>query len=78
MMEEAGIATVVIGSGMYEERLRAMNLPRTVITQDPLGRPLSAPGNTHVQREILIAALDMLENSQTPGGVMVLPADHGG
>jgi tRNA G10 N-methylase Trm11 len=77
MMEEAGIATVVIGSGMYEERLRAMNLPRTVITQYPLGRPLGAPGNARIQREILMAALDMLENAQAPGGVLVLPVDHG-
>jgi hypothetical protein len=76
MMEEAGIATVVIGSGMYEERLRAMNLPRTVITQYPLGRPLGAPGNARVQREILMAAHDMLESAQAPGGVLVLPADH--
>jgi len=77
MMEEAGIATVVIGSGMYEERLRAMNLPRTVITQYPLGRPLGAPGNARIQREILMAALGMLENAQAPGGVLVLPAEHG-
>jgi hypothetical protein len=76
MMEEAGIATVVIGSGMYEERLRAMNLPRTVITQYPLGRPLGAPGNARIQREILMAALDMLQNAQAPGGVLVLPAEH--
>jgi hypothetical protein len=50
----------------------------TIITQFPLDRPLGAPGNARVQREILMAALDMLENAQAPGGVLVLPADHGG
>jgi len=25
-----------------------------------------------------MAALEMLENAQAPGGVLVLPADHGG
>ena len=50
----------------------------TIITQFPLGRPLGTPGNARIQREILMAALDMLENAQASGGVLVLPADHGG
>ena len=48
-----------------------------LITQFPLGRPLGAPGNARVQREILMAALDTLENAQTPGEVRVLPAEYG-
>lgn len=75
-MEEEGISTVVIGSGMYEEKLRAMNLPRTVITQYPLGRPLGTPGNARVQRQILMAALNMLESAKSPGEVLVITSDH--
>ena len=73
-MEDEGISTVVIGSGMYEERLRAMKLPRTIVTQYPLGRPLGVPGDIQTQRKIILAALQMLVNAEYPGEVLVVPA----
>jgi len=76
-MEAEGIPTVVIGSGMFEERLRAMRLPRLLVTRFPLGRPLGAPGNAPLQREILLAALDMLERAETPGEVRLFPSAYG-
>ncbi|NLT69049.1 MAG: hypothetical protein GXX84_20885 [Acidobacteria bacterium] len=71
-MEAEGIPTVVIGSGMFEERLRAMRLPRLLITQFPLGRPLGAPGDARTQRAILQAALDLLARAETPGEVVTI------
>ena len=73
-MEEEGISTVVIGSGMYEERLRAMKLPRTIITQYPLGRPLGSPGDIRTQSKIILAALQMLETTELPAEVLVISA----
>jgi len=73
-MEEEGISTVVIGSGMFEERLRAMKLPRTVITQYPLGRPLGMPGDIQTQRKIILTALQMLDTAEIPGEVLVFSA----
>jgi len=68
-MEESGIATVVIGSGIFHDRLATLNLPRTVITQFPVGRPLGAPGDSNTQREVILSALNLLENS-TEGGII--------
>jgi len=73
-MEEEGISTVVIGSGMYEERLRAMKLPRTITTQYPLGRPLGVPGDIQTQRKIILTALKLLETAENPGEVLVIPS----
>lgn len=66
-MEESGIATVVIGSGIFHDRLAAMKLPRTVITHFPMGRPLGAPGDFETQREVILSALDLLENTSEAG-----------
>lgn len=73
LMEEEGISTVVIGSGMFEERLKGMNLPRTIITQYPMGRPLGTPGSIQIQRKIILAALQMLAAAERPGEVQVIP-----
>lgn len=70
MLEEGGIATVVIGSGIFRDWLAAMNLPRTVITHFPLGRPLGAPGDHETQQEVILTALNLLENA-TAGGSIV-------
>ena len=75
-MEGEGISTVVIGSGMFEERLRAMNLPRTIITQYPLGRPLGIPGSIQTQRKIILTALHLLDTAELPGEVVVVPASQ--
>lgn len=37
-----------------------MNLPRTLITQHPMGRPLGAPGDTERQRAVVERALGLL------------------
>jgi hypothetical protein len=76
MMEEAGIATVIIASGVFRDRLAAMRLPRTVITQHPFGRPLGAPGNRERQRQVILAALDLLQSAQQGGIIKDLGGDY--
>jgi hypothetical protein len=75
-MEWEGISTVVIGSGMFEERLKAMNLPRTILTQNPMGRPLGIPGDIKTQRKIILSALQMLAAAESPGQILVIPASR--
>jgi len=74
VLEEAGLATVVIGTGIFRDRLTAMNIPRTITTHHPFGRPLGAPHDRESQRKVILAALDLLE-SATHGGIMVDLAD---
>jgi hypothetical protein len=69
-MEESGIATIVIGSGIFRDRLEAMNLPRTLMTHFPMGRPLGAPNNISTQRKVLLAAIDLLDSANHGGTVI--------
>lgn len=64
LLEEGGIATVVIGVTAFRDRLAAMSLPRLVITPHLMGRPLGTPNDGRRQREILLAAFDLLANAQ--------------
>lgn len=75
-MEEGGIATVVVGSGIFRDRLAAMRLPRTVITHHPMGRPLGAPGDRERQRMVIAAALELLETAREGGGMVDLPGTY--
>ena len=75
-MEESGIATVVIASGVFSDRLRAMHLPRIVLTDFPMGRPLGAPNDSETQREVLLAALDMIDHAKQGGSIHIFNRDY--
>jgi hypothetical protein len=66
-MEAGGIPTVVIGVSAFRERLRAMNLPRTLITPFPMGRTLGAPGDVETQTSVIKTALNLLETARSAG-----------
>jgi hypothetical protein len=53
LLEEGGIATVVVAIRAFRDRLKAMRLPRTVITPHPMGRPLGAPGDADRGRMVI-------------------------
>jgi len=74
LLEESGIATVVVGIAAFEERMAAMHLPRLLTTPQLMGRPLGAPGDVDRQRAILRAALDRLETAERSGTVVRMPA----
>lgn len=76
VLEESGLATVVIGTNAFRDRLAAMQLPRTVITRHPMGRPLGAPNDRETQRKVLLAALDLLEAASKGGVIVDLPDSY--
>jgi hypothetical protein len=59
-LESEGIATIVLG--LIPHHVRAMEPPRALLLPFELGRPLGAPHNPKLQREVLCAALDLLDN----------------
>lgn len=63
LLEADGIPTVVIAVKAFLLRLEPMKIPRLVITNHPMGRPLGAPGDRERQRAVLVAALNLLETA---------------
>lgn len=70
------MATVVVAVRAFENRLRAMSLPRVVLTPHLMGRPLGAPGDSARQRATLLAALRLLERATEPGTVIEMPGAY--
>ena len=64
-LEEAGIATVVIGSA--KDIVEYCGVPRYVFTDFPLGNPCGRPYDTDSRRLIMDEALGMLQNATAPG-----------
>ena len=63
-LEEAGIATVIIGSA--RDIVEQCGVPRFVFTDFPLGNPCGKPYDIPMQRAIVAAALDLLEGARHP------------
>lgn len=76
VLEEAGLATVVIGTSAFRDRLAAMHLPRTVLTRHPMGRPLGAPNDRETQRKVILTALDLLGSASKGGAIVDLPDSY--
>ena len=74
LMEEAGIATVVIAADAFRPRLEAMALPRLLLTPHPMGRVLGAPGDVERQTEVLEMALRFLDEADA--GQTVIDMRH--
>jgi hypothetical protein len=75
LLEEAGIPTVIIAVKAFQKRLEAMHAPRVLITPHLMGRPLGRPGDRNHQRQVIEAALDLLETAAEAGAVREVPAD---
>ncbi len=76
LLEEAGIATVIIAVRAFEVRMRMMTLPRVLLTPHLMGRPLGPPGNEARQLETIAAALKLLEGATAAGTVETLPGGY--
>jgi hypothetical protein len=70
-LEERGFSTVVLTP--MPEFHRAVGMPRAAAIEYPYGRPLGRAGDRKGQREVLLAALSVLEKAQDPGGIRQLP-----
>ena len=75
-MEEAGIATVVIAADAFRPRLEAMAVPRLLLTPHPMGRVLGAPHDVPRQKEVLLAALQLLESAERGQTILEMPGHY--
>jgi len=65
-MEEAGIPTVVVAVAAFEQPLRKMALARVLLTPFLMGRPVGPVGDAKTQKQVVRAAMGMLESAQEP------------
>ncbi len=65
-LEAAGIPTVTIFVQAFRHHAERMQLPRVLITPHIMGRPLGAPNDPERQREVVEAALALLEEANAP------------
>jgi len=70
------MATVIIAIQAFRHRMKAMALPRVVVTRHPMGRPLGAPGDRARQRATILTALDLLEGAEGAGAIVDLPGRY--
>lgn len=64
MLESEGVATVVIG--LIPQHVEAMRPPRALLVPFELGRPFGAPNDPGLQRDVLDAALALLDAPGPP------------
>ncbi len=70
-MEEAHFSTLVLTPN--HEFHRAIGIPRSAAIEYPYGRPVGEVGDREGQRDVLQAALSVLEEVQKPGEIKHLP-----
>ena len=64
LLEEAGIPTVILGSG--KDIVEYCGVPRFLFSDFPLGNPCGVPWDREMQRAILRQALDLFESVAAP------------
>lgn len=69
--ERRGIATVSLSSAY--SITAAVNPPRAVFVDFPLGHTAGKPGDRALQRHIMIDTLSALDGTTRPGAIRVLP-----
>jgi hypothetical protein len=69
-VEAAGIPTIAMTSAL--DITRAVNPPRAVFNDFPLGHTAGKPLDRRLQREIMIETLNALETMQTPGSIKMM------
>ena len=72
VLEEAGIATVCVYIRSFRHQAHLLKPPRTLVTQHILGRTIGAPGDIERQRDVVRAALELLDTAKSPGTILEL------
>lgn len=75
VIEESGIATVVVSTG--RDLSAQVKAPRTVFVNFPMGNPFGRPFDDEMQRTILLDALHALETMREGGALLDLPYQWG-
>ena len=75
VVEESGIATVVVSTG--RDITRQVMPPRTVFVNFPMGNPFGRPGDVATQTRILRDALELAASDCAPGTLIDLPYEWG-
>jgi D-proline reductase (dithiol) PrdB len=70
-IETRGIATICLSSA--RSITAAVNPPRAVYLDFPLGHTAGKPGDKALQRRIMIDTLSALDGIQQPGSIRALP-----
>jgi hypothetical protein len=68
--------TVSVYIQAFRHVLDQMKLPRAVVTRNPLGRPLGAPGDWTRQRLVVHSALELLESADRGHTIVELEAPY--
>ena len=76
LLEEAGIATVIIAVAAFRPRMEPMTLPRLLLTQHLMGRPFGAPHNHARQRAVMDAALQLLQDASAVGAIVEMGGSY--
>lgn len=75
VVEEAGIATVVVATG--RDLTKQVMPPRAVFVNFPMGSPFGRPGDIELQTRILADALTLAASECAPGTLVDLPYEWG-
>ena len=75
-LEEGGIPTVTIQIRAFRHHAERMRLPRVVVTNHLLGRPMGAPHDAERQRHVLRTAFDLLDGAREGGTIVDLPEPY--
>ena len=73
VLEERGIPTVVIFIQAWKYRAEELKVPRTLVTQHPMGRTVGGPFDVERQSAVVRAALKLLESAGENGALEVFP-----
>lgn len=71
LLEEAGIPTVILGSG--KDIVEHCGVPRFLFSDFPLGNPCGVPFDREMQGAILGQALDLFETADRPRTTVQTP-----
>jgi len=70
------MVTVAIFIEAFSHYAAAMQLPRTLVTPHPMGRPLGPPGETKRQLEVVAAALQLVDTATGPGTLVRIGGEY--
>ena len=62
-IEDAGIATTAVYVRAFRHVIDEMQLPRAVVTDHPMGRPLGPAGDRRRQRAVVESALALIDSA---------------